>query len=119
MLFQWILGFMFMTNVHSQVLPDYWTGKVPTTHNGTNYNPVPFKIYGSNREFNQEDSPRDDEIIAGLANITLGLATNVVNPTNEPPANKSGTVSKRRCFLIRNNCVRPADIVDDCELQNN
>lgn len=85
---------LFAQQCSAQSLPDYWKGKISTSKNGTMKNPVPFKIYGSNREFNIKDSTRDEEVQAALLNVTVSLPNSRRNPTNEPPVNKTGQVRK-------------------------
>lgn len=90
-----LLLMLFFEYCNAQSLPDYWSGKISTSKNATMLNQVPFKIFGSNKEYNKEDSPRDFELQLGIGNRTSGIAQSKRNPTNEPPVNETGTVCIR------------------------
>ena len=83
-----------LVGYHAQNLPDYWNGRITTTHNGTMANPVPFKIYGESVEYNKKNSIRDNLVRTFVSGISSDLPTNMKLPSNIPPNNKSGTVSK-------------------------
>ena len=71
-------------------IPDYWKDRTYTTNNGTQHTPVPFTIEAKNTEYNEKNSPRDTFLRTSLMNFTH---IDLWDKTNEPPVNRSGTVS--------------------------
>lgn len=75
--------------------PEYYGGSVFTFVNGTSDYRIPFKIFSSNKEYNQIGSSRDTYIADHIGrDSTLMIPNDFYYPSNEPPKNKNGSVSK-------------------------
>lgn len=75
--------------------PEYYGGSVFTFVNGTSDYRIPFKIFSSNKEYNQIGSSRDTYIADHIGrDSTLMIPNDFYYPSNEPPKNKNGSIHR-------------------------